>query len=149
MFRGGHPIAFTRIAWTEQWAKKLSAIIGRPNDQTTWEFVMALLVLMLWGTEHREEGLALMGDNTAALAGAANLRGRGPLVFVARELDWRKVRLGWRYSVAHLPAEGNVLADALSRLVAPAGADVKAFPAELAGVPEEDPPTFDETWLLD
>ena len=67
---------------------------------------------------------------------------------VARELAWRKVRFGWRYSVAHLPAEGNVWADALSRLVAPQGSESKTFPPDLAGVPEVQPPTFDDTWLL-
>ena len=148
MLRRNVPVAFMKICWSKTWADKLNAVIGRPNDQTTWEFVTALLVLILWGTDHRDEGMALLGDNTAALASAANLRGRGPLVLVARELAWRKVRFGWRYSVTHLPAEGNRWADALSRLVAPEGTEAKCFPPELEGVAEVPPPTFDAVWQL-
>ena len=35
----------------------------------------------------------------------------GGLNRISLEISWRKVRFGWRYAVAHLSSEGNVVAD--------------------------------------
>jgi len=88
------------------------------------------LVLLIWGTSFAKEGLSIAGDNTAALANAVSLKGRGGLNRISLEISWRKVRQGWRYQVAHLPAEGNTTADALSRTSAPSGSERKDFPRE-------------------
>ena len=110
---------------------------------------MLLLTLIRWGSVTREAGVAVVGDNTASLGAAANLRGRGALTAISRELAWRKVRHQWRFAVGHLPSEANTVADTLSRLSAPDGADSKQFPEELRGVREVQPPTFQETFTLD
>ena len=143
------PIRFMKITWNEVWAARLQCKIGRPEGQTTWEYVMLLLTLLKWGTETRQGGMALIGDNTASLSAAANLKGRGVLTAISRELSWRKVRHQWKFAVGHLPTEWNKVADALSRLAAPAGSESKTFPPELEGVTEETPPTFVETFALD
>ena len=104
-----------------------------------WEYMVIWLALELWGDQHRAEGLAILGDNIAALSGALSLKGKSGLSRITRELAWRKVRRGWRYACGHLPAERNDLADALSRLTAPKG-NSKPFPAGLtASAPRQFP----------
>ena len=148
LLRDCHPVPYFRIVWTKEHAVKLGLTIGDPAGQTTWEFVTLLVALVLWGGTYRDVGLALLGDNIAALGGAANLRGRGSMVAVSRELAWRQVRYGWRYAVGHLPAEMNITADSLSRLAAPEGSDRKEFPANLANIPEVLPPTCIQLFVL-
>ena len=101
---------------------------------------------MLWGAEHRQPGLAVLGDNIAALSGIANLRGKGPLTLITKEIAWRRLRYHWRYCVGHLPSEGNVLADALSRLEAPLEAECKSFPPELKGCTRRQVPVISSVW---
>jgi len=59
------------IAWTPQDAKKLSTKIGSPDGQTSWEYLVVLLGLLIWGSEHRSTGIAILGDNLAALGGGS------------------------------------------------------------------------------
>ena len=80
---------------------------------------MILLAVELWGERFRIVGLAILGDNVAALNGAISLKGKAEIARITRELAWRKVRRGWRFSCGHLPAEHNDMADCLSRLTAP------------------------------
>ena len=59
------------IAWTPQDAKKLSTKIGSPDGQTSWEYLVVLLGLLIWGSEQRSTGIAILGDNLAALGGGS------------------------------------------------------------------------------
>ena len=86
-----------------------------------------LLALCVWADRFVADSVLVLGDNTAALADALNLRGRGVLVALARELSWRKAKRRWQFEVAHLPAEFNLVADALSRTADPKGASWPAI----------------------
>ena len=100
------------------------------------------VVLLTWATKFRDQGFAILGDNLSSLTRAIELQGRGKLTAITREISWRRVRLGWRYAVAHLPTEVNATADALSRLSAPEGSDIKPFPSDLKGARQIDNPDF-------
>ena len=149
LYKAQKPLAYMKIKWTNQWAKRLECTIGKPDGQTSWEYTMLLLTLLKWGSASSQEGLAMIGDNTASLTAAANLKGKGALTAISREIAWRKVRHQWRFAVGHLPSEANVVADALSRLSAPPGAEAKTFPAVLQAVHEVTPPTFEQAFALD
>ena len=128
-------------------ASTLGIAIGSPAGQTTWELLAIFLVLIAWGGLHRAPGLAILGDNTASLESALHLRGKGALAKIAREISWRRARTGWRYAVGHLPSERNCLADALSRLHAPA-ADSARWPAALRRVRTRALPQIGTLWTV-
>ena len=65
---------------------------------------------------------------------------------LARELFILKARLGWRYAVAHLPSEANVVADALSRLAQPGRAP--QLPVAVAGAAEVHVPHLSCLWSM-
>ena len=65
---------------------------------------------------------------------------------MTREVAWRKVRRGWFYACGHLPAEYNEVADALSRLSAPAG-NRKEFPDALKASLARDFPDPESLWV--
>ena len=91
------------------------------------------------------ESVAVLGDNTAALSDALALKGKGIMLAVARELSWRQPRRKWSFDVGHLPAEHNVVADALSRTTDPKGC---AWPARaLASAASAKPPKLKDLWL--
>jgi len=127
---GGTFVEYAAIAWTPQDARRFKVALGSPSGQTTWEYLIILLALDLWACRFRETGVAVLGDNIAALNGALSLKGKSELNRITRELAWRKVRHGWRYACGHLPSEHNDTADCLSRLTAPEG-NRKSFPAAL------------------
>ena len=130
------PKEYFKVVWTPQLAKKLKVKIGDPAAQTVWEYAAALLTLIAWGSAHRVQGLHVQGDNIPALQGAVTLTGRNKLTAITKELSWRRVRYGWKYDAGHLPSEANTVADALSRLAAPAGSDRKQFPTQLSEAAE-------------
>jgi len=146
LLSAGSPREYAEVKWLPCDAKKLGTKIGAPDGQTSWEYAVILLALVLWGFEHRSTGLAILGDNLAALNGALHLRGKGKLALITKEISWRKVRLAWKFSAGHLPSEHNALADSLSRLHAPIGADRKHFPEQLVSVRRRDPPKLSEIW---
>jgi len=147
LYRQDAATEYLELAWTPQLAHHLGEKIGQPGGQSTWEFLTLFLVLMVWGSEFKEAGLAIAGDSTAALSSALRLRGRGGMNKISRELSWRKIRLSWRFVVGHLPAEGNEVADALSRTAAPTSSDSKQFPhAALSAARRRDPPSMDTWW---
>jgi hypothetical protein len=76
----------------------------------------------------------------SALQNALSLNGRGPLHHIAREIAWRQAAFRWVFTVAHLPAESNSVADDLSRLHAPQGASLPACLKDVARV--EAPPVL-------
>ena len=102
---------------------------------------------MLWGRAFRGPGLALLGDNLGSLEAALNLRGKGILAKMSREIAWRRARDGWRYAAGHLPSERNDVADALSRLHAPT-AEAKTLPSAVTGAARRDPPDVASLWTL-
>ena len=92
---------------------------GESRHQTFWEMLTLVLSLMTWGDHFVTEAVAILGDNTGSQSNALALKGRGPLLQLARELAWRKAQRRWCFDVGHLPSEHNVEADALSRLFTP------------------------------
>ena len=128
----GAPEAHFAIPWTKSDAEAIDARIGEPAGQTTFEYLTLFLVLVVFGTEFRGEGLIILGDNIGALENALNLKGKRALSRISREIAWRRARRGWRYVCGHLPAEQNVTADCLSRLSVP-GPNAKTFPPEVQG----------------
>ena len=77
----------------------------------------------------REKGLAILGDNVAALQLSLSLKGKGSLNTISREIALHRCREGWHYAVGHISAGDNQLADALSRTAAPQGSDRKVKPS--------------------
>ena len=146
---GGYPAEYFEVTWKAGDARHLGIRIGEPAGQTTWELATLVLALVAWATRFRLEGLAVLGDNTAALEVAINLRSCAALGPLTRELAWRKVRLGWRFSTGHLPAELNGTADALSRTSAPDDAEKKSFPSvALRGAHRIPAPVLAELWTV-
>ena len=75
-----------------------------------------------------------LGDNLASLNLALSGKAKGKLNSLARELALRIAREDLQFSVGHLPAEQNIMADALSRLSQP-GAKA-TMPSALVGAAE-------------
>ena len=97
-------------------AAVLGVTPGNSKYQSFWEMVTLLLCLVVWGHYFHTEVVAVVGDNTGAMQNALDLKGRGVMLAVAREIAWRKERFGWMYTVGHIPSEYNTVPDALSRL---------------------------------
>ena len=116
--------------WTVKDASHLDIKIGEPAGQTFWEYATLLIGLEVWCGRFLTETLAVLGDNTGSLQDALQLKGRGPLLSLSRELSWRQARHGWKFTVGHVPSEHNDLADALSRLHAD---KPKKFPVKHLG----------------
>ena len=145
--RNGVLQEFWALTWTAADAAALQTQLGEAAGQTSWELLAIFVCLCVWGRSHRGPGLAILGDNLSSLEAALHLKGRNALSKISRELSWRRARDGWRYVVGHLPAERNVIADALSRLAAP-GHAAKPLPAELGGAKRLEPPEIDSLWTL-
>jgi len=148
LFRQRVPVEFFELRWTADLATRLGAPIGDPAGQTSWEYLALLVSLLTWGSECAAEGVAILGDNTGALANSLSFKGKGAQAQISRELAWRKVRHGWRFAVGHLPSEGNVLADCLSRTGAPDGSERREFPAALLSAARRAPPELDEWFVV-
>ena len=131
LVENGAYLEHASITWSAECARRFKVELGSPKGQTTWEYLVVLLALEVWADRYRDVGVAILGDNLAAISGALALKGRADLSLVTREIAWRKVRRRWFYACGHLPAEFNDVADALSRLSAPEGNN-KKFPPELA-----------------
>ena len=144
LYEDGKATRVLEVSWTPQIAGLVGAKIGAAASQPTFEFLALFLVLLAWGSRFRHAGLAIAGDNLGALTSALSLSGRGGLGRISRELAWRKVRQGWRYTAGHLPAEANEIADALSRTSAPTGSECKPFPKSLARVDRQTLPDPDQ-----
>jgi hypothetical protein len=103
------------IAWTKEDAEFLQVAPGNSKHHTFWEFLTLVLALCIWGKSFTKESVAVLGDNTGALQDAIDLKGKGALAAIARELSWRQAREGWEFEVGHVPSERNTIPDALSR----------------------------------
>ena len=117
------------VHWEDVDLSPLGLVVGRPSDQTAFEYLTLFLALSSWASSARSHGLAVLGDNVAALQCAISLKGRGPLNTLSREISWRRLRHSWWYAVGHARAEDNDVADALSRTAAPEGAERRSRPA--------------------
>ena len=108
-------VEFFYVKWESDTAAVHEVIPGKSRFQSFWEFLTLLLCLMVWGKDFTKQRLAVLGDNTAALSNALQLKGKGALAAVARELAWRQERNEWSFEVGHVPSEMNIVPDALSR----------------------------------
>ena len=141
----GSIVEYFAVVWWGDEANHLGVHSHDTKYQSFWEFATLLLVLMVWGDRFVKHSLAILGDNTAALQNALSLKGRGPLLAVAREVSWRKARRSWCFEVGHLPSESNTIADCLSRVADPKG---KGWPSEaLASAAQAAPPRLRDLWI--
>ena len=136
-------VSWFAVGWTSADARRLGAKIGDPAGQTSWELLTLFLVLLVYGADHRPTGLAILGNNTASLQAALSLKIKGKASIIAKEIAWRKARLGWRYSCGHLPSELNRDADALSRISAPGAG---ALPAAVLDAQRVEVPLIEGLW---
>ena len=75
-----------------------------------------------------------------------SLKGRGALNAISRELGWRRIQQGWWYSVGHIRAEENDIADVLSRTSAPHGSERRARPEGVETLPRLRPRMTSADW---
>ena len=144
LFISDVPVEYFYLQWDLATANFRHAPVGDPSGQTTWKLYIILLALMQWGYKHRVSGLAILGDNTAALDAALGTKGRKDLATIGRKISWRRARLGWHYCVGHLPSEANSWADRLSRIFS----DEKiCIPQELAKATLLKPPETHNLWV--
>ena len=134
------------LHWTDFDLTPLGLEVGQPRDQTGFEYLTLFAALQCWAADARATGLALLGDNVAALQCAVSLKGKGVLNTLSREIAWRRIRHSWRYAVGHVRAEENLVADALSRTAAPAGSERRDRPQGVAQLPRVRPSLADKTW---
>ncbi|CAK0901597.1 unnamed protein product [Prorocentrum cordatum] len=150
LVRDGTPIQYWHCTWPDSLCRRFGAAVGLPQWQTLWEYIAALVCLLVWADDFAVgQCLTLMGDNIGALTGAAHFRGRRELNAVTREISWRKAAFQWSYVVAHLPSEANDWADSLSRLAA---VSPKPLPQALRAAQAAPPPALDviwRTWVAD
>lgn len=111
-----------------------------------WSVFPFRLVLALRRYQDIKPGMVYLGDNTASLGMALRGKARGAEGALARELFILKARHGWRYAVAHLPSEANLVADALSRLAQPGRAP--QLPAAVVGAAEVQVPHLSSLWTM-
>ena len=88
-----------------------------------------------------------LGDSTAALQEAVDLKGRGALETPSQVLAVLRCRDNLTIPVAHLANEANTAADALSRLEAPEG-NRKTFPPALAKAERASARPISHLWEL-
>jgi len=112
---GTRIVEYFDCQWSEDTAGHLGAAPGDPKWQSFWELLALVFALVLWGKHFTETTAAVLGDNTAALGDAVNLKGKGPMLAVARELAWRQGKFGWLFEAGHVASESNSVPDALSR----------------------------------
>ena len=132
--------------WEDIDLSPLGLVVGRPSDQTAFEYLTLFLALSSWASSSRSHGLAVLGDNVAALQCAISLRGRGPLNTLSREISWRRLRHAWWYAVGHVRAEDNDVADALSRTTAPEGSERRSRPAGVRDLKRVRPGLDSTSW---
>ena len=136
---------FFVVSWREADASHLGVHPGSPKWQSFWELATLLLCLDAWGSRFVEHSLEILGDNTSALQDALDLKGRGPMLALAREIALRNAQRNLSYVVGHLPSEHNTVPDQLSRVFAP---DRAAFPTHaLAGAQQVGVKLLEASWL--
>jgi hypothetical protein len=141
LFRNHSPIAWYATPLTGLDLRRFRARKGDSSHNTTWEALALLVAIRLWlpGTSVLAR---VRSDSLSALRSMVKLCSRSPhLNLVARELALDAVLGLYTIGMAvHIPGVSNKLPDDLSRMWAP---EPHAFPAELHGVPEIQPPIRD------
>ena len=84
-----------------------------------FDFVPLRLVLAIVRWAPLADGLSFLGDNLASLNLALSGKAKGKLNGLSRELALQVAKADLRFSVGHLPAESNTVADTLSRISQP------------------------------
>ena len=146
LFINNTPREYCIWKWDDTDASHLGVKTGIPDHQSFWEFLTVGLALCEWATTHASHTLSIQNDNLSALQQTLDLKGRGPMLEIAREIAWRKAKFRWAFEAAHLPSEVNVLADKLSRLHAPEAASV---PSELKDARRVTSKRVRDFWQLD
>ena len=119
---------------------------GVSDHMTFWESLAFLMCCITWQPWIEAHPVMIVGDNTGSLQNSLDLKGKGPLLAVSRELAWRKARHTWQYDVAHLPTEHNTLPYILSRVSAP---EPEPWPYDLLqGLVQVQSPTVRSIWTL-
>ena len=97
-----------------------------------------------WTSWIETHPVVIVGDNTGSLQNSLDLKGKGALLSVSRELAWRTTRANWEYDIGHIPTEHNELPDILSRVDAPSP---EPWPfALLKGLDRAQPPSVRSIW---
>ena len=123
LFEDGRPTRCFSFAWRQRdfdgnWrSPRLSVRVGQSSSQTFFETLVVLMALELWCTDSTPT--VVLGDNTAALQDALDLKGKGPSEKVAQCLAVLRCSRSLCIAVAHLATEANELADCLSRQAEP------------------------------
>ena len=113
LFLHNRPVRCFSCAWEASDFTGRDVHVGQPASQTYFEILALLLAVELWcGTG---EPTVILGDNTAALQEALDLKGRGPQGDLAQAKAILRCARSLNLAVAHLPSEANLAADALSR----------------------------------
>ena len=131
------------LQWEASDASHLKAVPGDCSWQSFYEMCTLVIALTLWANS--TDNTATLGDSMVALQNAMKLKGSTALMAVARELAWRKAKHGWLFTAGHLPAEANVVADALSRL---SGPDPQAVPRVLGKARYRQVPPLRALWQV-
>ena len=135
---------YFKAKWKKSDFKGMDVTVGASRSQSFFEFLTLFLSLLVWANLCGEGSIAVIGDNTAALTNAINMKGKGPMLVISRELAWRRARGTWNFEVGHIPAEENQIADSLSRLFADPPKD---FPAQaLQNAKEVEAPEVRGLW---
>ena len=152
LFEDDNPVEWFALKWSpemlwvsypkEPWRNPVE--IGSARFQTFWEFFTLYLSLAAWAIPNFN--MAVLGDNTASLQRALDKKGTLTMLKISSEIALHQLHHQWLYSVGHLPAESNVLADILSRLYAP---DAKIFPSILTDVTEFKFQDYSSLWTVD
>ena len=143
LWRAAEPVEYFVVTWDSAILALFEAEAGVSRWQSLWEFVTLLVCLLLWGRHAVDHVLTIQGDNIAALQDGLAMKGRGHMLDVAREIAWRKARYSWTFTTAHIPAELNDDADALSRLTAE---PPKKLPERLHSVPRASAPSWHQAF---
>ena len=93
--------------WDDKEVSRLGVQTGQARHQTFWEALALLISMLVWQKCFALGPVLIIGDNVPALQNTLDLKGRGPLLTVSREIAWRKARGRWTYDVGHLPSEYN------------------------------------------
>jgi len=142
--RGNRYLDYVVLEWDLSMVPGLNVTPGLPKHQTFWEFLMVLVSLLCWADGFPNEQLQILGDNTGALQTVLDMKGRGPMLAISRELSWRKARRKWEFRVGHLPSEHNGVADQLSRM---AGPDAQPLPHALRSAVRLPTPDLSRVWV--
>ena len=140
----GIVIAYWWAIWDTASVAHLEVRTGIPDHQTFWEALALLISMVTWKKHFATGPVLIIGDNIPALQNTLDLKGRGALMAISREIAWRQARFRWRFDVGHLPSEFNKAPDALSRFAAPSP---EPWPYEaLEGATESTIPDIKSIW---